>query len=30
MTERDPKIVEEVIKGPLNGGKSLYTLHHPI
>jgi creatinine amidohydrolase/Fe(II)-dependent formamide hydrolase-like protein len=30
VTERDRSVVEAVIKGPLNGGKSIYSLHHPI
>jgi creatinine amidohydrolase len=30
VTERDKEIVEAVIKGPLNGGKSIYSLHHPV
>jgi creatinine amidohydrolase/Fe(II)-dependent formamide hydrolase-like protein len=30
VTERDREVVEAVLKGPLNGGKSIYSLHHPI
>lgn len=30
FTERDKEVIEEVIKGPFNGGKSIYTLHHPV
>lgn len=30
VTERDKEVVEQVIKGPLNGGKSIYYLHHPV
>jgi creatinine amidohydrolase/Fe(II)-dependent formamide hydrolase-like protein len=29
MTMRDTKEIEDVIKGPLNGGKHLYTLGYP-
>ena len=29
MTMRDRKEVEDVMKGPLNGGKHLYTLGYP-
>ncbi|NSW91392.1 MAG: creatininase family protein [Firmicutes bacterium] len=30
VTERDREVVEAVIRGPLNGGKSIYSLHHPV
>ncbi len=29
ITERDPEEVEQYIKGPLKGGKSIYHLHYP-
>ena len=29
ITQRDPKDVESYIKGPLNGGKSIYELRYP-
>lgn len=29
LTQRDPKEVEEYLKGPLNGGKHIYTLGMP-
>ncbi|HOX40486.1 MAG TPA: 3-dehydro-scyllo-inosose hydrolase [Candidatus Brocadiia bacterium] len=29
VTERDKAEVDAVVKGPLNGGKSIYTLHYP-
>ncbi len=29
ITERDPEEVEQYLKGPLNGGKSIYHLHYP-
>ena len=29
ITQRDPKEVEEYLKGPLNGGKSIYELRYP-
>jgi creatinine amidohydrolase len=29
MTMRDRKLIEDVIKGPLNGGKHIYTLGYP-
>lgn len=29
-TERDRDLIEAVIKGPLNGGKSIYAIHHPV
>jgi creatinine amidohydrolase/Fe(II)-dependent formamide hydrolase-like protein len=29
MTQRDPKLMEDILKGPLNGGKHLYTLGFP-
>jgi creatinine amidohydrolase len=29
LTMRDRKTIEDVIKGPLNGGKHLYTLGYP-
>lgn len=29
-TEKDRKLIEDVIKGPLNGGKSIYAIHHPV
>ncbi|MCP4402028.1 MAG: hypothetical protein GY801_32600 [bacterium] len=29
MTQRDPKLMEDILKGPLNGGKHLYTLGCP-
>jgi 3-dehydro-scyllo-inosose hydrolase len=28
-TQRDPKEVEALLKGPLNGGKHLYTIAYP-
>jgi len=30
VTERDEELVKAVIKGPLNGGKSIYSIHHPV
>lgn len=30
VTERNREDVEAVIKGPFNGGKSIYSLHHPV
>lgn len=30
VTERDKEVIEAVLKGPLNGGKSIYSLHHPV
>lgn len=30
VTERDKETVEAVIKGPFNGGRSIYSLHFPI
>jgi creatinine amidohydrolase len=30
VTERDTELIEAVIKGPLNGGKSIYAIHHPV
>lgn len=29
MSMRDKKEIEDVIKGPLNGGKHIYTLGYP-
>ena len=29
ITQRDPKEIEPYIKGPLNGGKSIYELRYP-
>jgi creatinine amidohydrolase len=29
ITQRDPKEIEAVMKGPLNGGKHLYTIAYP-
>jgi len=29
MTQRDPKLVAEILKGPTNGGKHLYVLGFP-
>jgi creatinine amidohydrolase len=29
MTMRDKKEIEDVMKGPLNGGKHIYTLGYP-
>ncbi len=29
MSMRERKLVEDVIKGPLNGGKHIYTLGYP-
>jgi creatinine amidohydrolase len=29
MTQRDPKEIEALLKGPLNGGKSIYTIAYP-
>jgi creatinine amidohydrolase len=29
-SEKDKELVEAVIKGPLNGGKSIYAIHHPV
>jgi creatinine amidohydrolase len=29
MSQRDPKQLEEILKGPLNGGRHLYTLGFP-
>ncbi|MDI3481430.1 MAG: 3-dehydro-scyllo-inosose hydrolase [Tepidanaerobacteraceae bacterium] len=30
VTERDKEVIESVIKGPFNGGKSIYSIHHPV
>jgi creatinine amidohydrolase len=29
ITQRDPKEIEPYLKGPLNGGKSIYELRYP-
>lgn len=29
MTQRDPKLIKEILKGPINGGKHLYVLGFP-
>jgi creatinine amidohydrolase len=29
MTMRDPEEIEALLKGPLNGGKHLYTVAYP-
>jgi creatinine amidohydrolase len=29
MTMRDPEEIEALLKGPLNGGKHLYTIGYP-
>ena len=29
MTQRDPKLVKDLLAGPLNGGKHLYVLGFP-
>jgi creatinine amidohydrolase len=29
MTQHDPKLIEDILKGPLNGGKHLYVLGFP-
>jgi hypothetical protein len=29
MSMRDEALIESVIKGPLNGGKHIYTLAYP-
>jgi hypothetical protein len=29
VTQRDPKEVEDLLKGPLKGGKHLYTISYP-
>ena len=29
MTMRDRELIEDVIRGPLNGGKHIYTLGYP-
>jgi len=29
-TEKDRELIEAVIKGPFNGGKSIYAIHHPV
>ncbi|MEW6406413.1 MAG: creatininase family protein, partial [Chloroflexota bacterium] len=29
VTQRDPKEIEALMKGPLNGGKHIYTVAYP-
>jgi hypothetical protein len=29
VTERDQKEIDDLLKGPLNGGKSIYTIAYP-
>ena len=29
MSQRDPEEIEKLLKGPLNGGKHIYTLGWP-
>ena len=29
VTQRDPKEIEDLLKGPLNGGKHIYTVAYP-
>ena len=29
MTQHDPKLIEDILKGPINGGKHLYVLGFP-
>ncbi len=29
-SEKPRELIEEVIKGPLNGGRSIYAIHHPV
>ena len=29
VTQRDPEEIEKLLKGPLNGGKHIYTIAYP-
>jgi creatinine amidohydrolase len=29
VTQRDPTVIEALLKGPLNGGKHIYTIAYP-